>query len=79
MRKWLILFVVLILGVIGLLWWLGNQVDQSMPEDGEVRMEIDNVFRDKIDRERREKYETRKILCTKCCKVMFRGKENAMI
>ncbi|WP_267896304.1 hypothetical protein [Henriciella mobilis] len=44
MRKWLILFVVLILGVIGLLWWLGNQVDQSMPEDGEVRMEIDNVF-----------------------------------
>ena len=44
MRKWLILFVVLILGVIGLLWWLGNQVDQSMSEDGEVRMEIDNVF-----------------------------------
>lgn len=44
MRKWLVLFVVLILGVIGLLWWLGNQVDRSMPEEGEVRMEIDNVF-----------------------------------
>ncbi|MEM5515865.1 hypothetical protein WNY37_02815 [Henriciella sp. AS95] len=44
MRKWLILFVVLILGVLAALWWLGTEVEASKPDQGEVRMEIDNVF-----------------------------------
>ena len=44
MRKWFILFGVLILVVLGVMWWLGNEVDNSMPEEGEVRMEIENGF-----------------------------------
>ncbi|MEQ9316268.1 MAG: hypothetical protein RLN72_10480 [Henriciella sp.] len=44
MRKWLILFAVLILGVLAAFWWLGSEVDASKPDEGEVRMEIENVF-----------------------------------
>ena len=44
MRKWFILFGVLIVGVLAAIWWLGREVDSAMPEEGEVRMEIDNVF-----------------------------------
>jgi hypothetical protein len=44
LRKWLILFAVLIVGVLAALWWLGTEVDASKPEAGEVRMEIENVF-----------------------------------
>ena len=44
MRKWLILIGVLILGVLAALWWLGQEVETSKPEPGEVRMEIENVF-----------------------------------
>ncbi|WP_300391820.1 hypothetical protein [Henriciella sp.] len=44
LRKWFILFGVLVLGVLALLWWLGTEVEGSMPDEGEVRMEIDNVF-----------------------------------
>ena len=44
LRKWFILFGVLLLIIVGVLWWLGAEVEGSMPEEGEVRMEIDNVF-----------------------------------
>lgn len=44
MRKWLIGLVVLIIAVFGVLWWLGNSLEQQRPADGEVRMEIDHVF-----------------------------------
>lgn len=44
MRKWLIILVILIVAVVGALWWLGNSLDQQRPADGEVRMEIDHVF-----------------------------------
>ncbi|MGB3625064.1 MAG: hypothetical protein WA989_04530 [Henriciella sp.] len=44
MRKWLILFAVLIVGVVAAFWWLGTEVDASKPEPGEVRVEIENVF-----------------------------------
>ena len=44
LRKWFILFGVLILVVLGVLWWLGGEVENSMPENGEVRMETGNVF-----------------------------------
>ena len=44
MRKWFILFAVLIIAIVGTLWWLGTEVDNSRPDAGEVRMEIENVF-----------------------------------
>ena len=44
MRKWLIILLILVLAVLGALWWLGNSLDQQRPADGEVRMEIDHVF-----------------------------------
>ena len=44
MRKWLIILLILALAVLGVLWWLGNSLDQQRPADGEVRMEIDHVF-----------------------------------
>lgn len=44
MRKWLIFLVLLIIAVLGALWWLGNSLEQQRPADGEVRMEIDHVF-----------------------------------
>ena len=44
MRKWFILFAVLIIGILAALWWLGSEVDNARPGEGEVRMEIDNVF-----------------------------------
>ena len=44
MRKWFILFAVLIIGVVAALWWLGTEVDNARLDEGEVRMEIDNVF-----------------------------------
>jgi uncharacterized protein HemY len=44
MRKWFILFAVLIVAIVAALWWLGTEVDSSRPDDGEVRMDIDNVY-----------------------------------
>ncbi|WOR14152.1 hypothetical protein RYZ27_10270 [Hyphomonas sp. FCG-A18] len=44
MRKWLIILAILIIGVLGVLWWLGNSLDKQRPADGEVRMEIEHVF-----------------------------------
>ena len=44
MRKWLIILLILALAVLGVLWWLGNSLDQQRPADGEVRVEIDHVF-----------------------------------
>lgn len=44
MRKWFIIFAVLIVGVVAALWWLGREVDASKPETGEVRVEVENVF-----------------------------------
>ncbi len=44
MRKWLIILVVLISLVFGVLWWLGQSLNQQKPADGEVRMEIEHVF-----------------------------------
>ena len=44
MRKWFILFGVLIVVVVAALGWLGMEVDSSQPDEGEVRMEIENAF-----------------------------------
>ncbi len=43
-RKWFIIFAILIVGVLAALWWLGSEVETSKPEPGEVRVEIDNAF-----------------------------------
>lgn len=44
MRKWLIILALLVIGVLGVLWWLGNSMSDQKPEAGEVRMEIEHVL-----------------------------------
>lgn len=44
MRKWLIILGVLIVGVLAVIWWLGNSANAHKPEPGEVRMEIEHVL-----------------------------------
>ena len=44
MRKYLIAFVVLALLILGAVWWLGQKAEQAVPEAGEQRLEIENVF-----------------------------------
>lgn len=44
MRKWLIILAVIIVAIIGVLWWLGQSLEADKPEPGEVRMEIEHVL-----------------------------------
>ncbi len=44
MRKWLIILLVLVVAIVGTLWWLGSSLDKNKPVDGEIRMEIEHVF-----------------------------------
>lgn len=44
MRKWLIILAVIVVAVLGALWWLGNSMQSDKPEPGEVRMEIEHVL-----------------------------------
>lgn len=44
MRKWLIILTILVVAVLGALWWLGNSMQDQKPEPGEVRMEIEHVL-----------------------------------
>lgn len=44
MRKLLIILGVLAVLILGGLWWLGQSLEAEKPEDGEVRMEIENVL-----------------------------------
>ncbi|MEO0607836.1 MAG: hypothetical protein AAFY82_06360 [Pseudomonadota bacterium] len=44
MRKWLIILIVIIVAVIGVLWWLGNSMSDQKPQEGETRMEIEHVL-----------------------------------
>ena len=44
MRKWLIFLVLIIVAVLGVLWWLGSSLDAHKPEAGEARMEIEHVL-----------------------------------
>lgn len=44
MRKWFIIFGLMIVGIVAALWWLGSEVEASKPAPGEVRMEIENEF-----------------------------------
>ena len=44
MRKWLIFLFILVIGVVGALFWLGQSLNSEKPEPGEVRIEVDHVF-----------------------------------
>ncbi|MEO1101518.1 MAG: hypothetical protein AAFW65_06680 [Pseudomonadota bacterium] len=44
MRKWLILIVILALAVLGVAFWLGQGVNDYAPEEGEVRIEIEEAL-----------------------------------
>ncbi|MDJ0920276.1 MAG: hypothetical protein QNI84_04055 [Henriciella sp.] len=44
MKKWLIILVLLAVGILGTLWWLGQSLNAHKPAAGEVRQEIEHVF-----------------------------------
>ena len=44
MKKFLIGIAVLAVLILGAIWWLGTQAENAVPEPGEQRLEIDNVF-----------------------------------
>ncbi len=44
MKKYLIGFAILAVLILGAIWWLGMQAENAVPEAGEQRLEIDNVF-----------------------------------
>ncbi len=44
MRKWLIIFTLIIVAVLAVIWWLGNSANAHKPEPGEARMEIEHVL-----------------------------------
>lgn len=44
MKKFLIGIAVLAALILGVVWWLGTQAENAVPEAGEQRLEIDNVF-----------------------------------
>jgi hypothetical protein len=44
MRKWLIILALIIIAIIGVLWWLGSSANAHKPDAGEVRQEIEHVL-----------------------------------
>lgn len=44
MKKFLIALLILAALVLGIAWWLGQKAEQAVPEAGEQRLEIENVF-----------------------------------
>jgi len=44
MKKFLIGLAVLAVIILGVIWWLGTKAEQAVPEQGEQRLEIENVF-----------------------------------
>lgn len=44
MRKYLILFVILAIIVLGGMWWLGQQAAGNAPPEGEIRIPVEGVF-----------------------------------
>ncbi|KCZ54156.1 hypothetical protein HY29_15550 [Hyphomonas beringensis] len=44
MRKFLILLAIVVILVLGVLWWLGGKAEKGKPAPGEVRIEVENVL-----------------------------------
>lgn len=44
MRKYLILFVVLAIAIVGLMWWLGQQAVKNAPPEGEIRIPVEGAL-----------------------------------
>lgn len=44
MKKFLIGLLLLAVVVLGAVWWLGQKANSTVPEAGEQRLEIENVF-----------------------------------
>lgn len=44
MRKWLILIAIVALAVLGVAYWLGQGVNNYAPEEGDVRIEIEDAL-----------------------------------
>ncbi|WP_148205767.1 MULTISPECIES: DUF945 domain-containing protein [Hyphomonas] len=44
MRKFLILFIILAIAVIGTMWWLGQRAVKNAPPEGEIRIPVEGAL-----------------------------------
>lgn len=44
MRKYLILFVILVIGIVGAMWWLGQRAVKNAPPEGEIRIPVEGAL-----------------------------------
>lgn len=44
MRKFLILFVILAIAIIGAMWWLGQRAVKNAPPEGEIRIPVEGAL-----------------------------------
>lgn len=44
MRKFLILFTVLAIVVVGAMWWLGQRAVKNAPPEGEIRIPVEGAL-----------------------------------
>ncbi|MFN7055101.1 hypothetical protein [Hyphomonas sp.] len=44
MRKYLILFLVAVVVIVGGMWWLGQRAASNAPPEGEIRIPVEGVF-----------------------------------
>jgi hypothetical protein len=44
MRKFLILFAVLAIVVVGAMWWLGQRAVKNAPPEGEIRIPVEGAL-----------------------------------
>jgi hypothetical protein len=44
MRKFLILFAILAIVVVGAMWWLGQRAVKNAPPEGEIRIPVEGAL-----------------------------------
>lgn len=44
MRKYLILFVIIAVAVLGGMWWLGQRAVKNAPPEGEIRIPVEGAL-----------------------------------
>lgn len=44
MKKWLVVIGVIVLALAGATVWLAGEASKARPPEGEVRLEVENVF-----------------------------------